>query len=189
MANQLTDATLDTILAMQIAVAWAGEARCDPPRLGWWDTDVVDPDGGGDLLARLLPKTHAWAGLELAREAARRTDAKARAKMASPDSMRSLFFLGFDVDEQLTDRLAALKRSGSAPDSALSFPLELTSTFSRDAFVKAVSEADSAFTVVPGGRQIKGKPPASPDALVRRLAASLTPLAEQYPLPFFRVEA
>jgi hypothetical protein len=24
-------------------------------RLGWWDTDLVDPDGGGDLLARLAP--------------------------------------------------------------------------------------------------------------------------------------
>lgn len=189
MANQLTDATLDTILAMQIAVAWAGEARCDPPRLAWWDSDLLDANGGGDLLARLLPKTHAWAGLELVREAARRTDAKARSKMASPDSMRSLFFLGFDIDEQLADRLAAHKRSGTPPANALSFPLALSTTFSAEEFAKAMTDSDSAFTVVPGGREIKGKPPGSPVALVRRLAASLMPLSPQYPLPFYRVEA
>ena len=24
------------------SVAWAGEGRCSPRRLGWWDTDLVD---------------------------------------------------------------------------------------------------------------------------------------------------
>jgi len=46
--------------------------------------------------------------LEAVREAGRRTDAKARAKMADPDKMRTVFFLGFELDEQLGDRLAAL---------------------------------------------------------------------------------
>lgn len=91
----ISDETLDAILALQLTVAWAGEGRCTPRRLGWWDTDLIDEAGGGDLLARLLPKTHAWASLEAVREAARRTDAKARGRMADPDKMRSLHFLRF----------------------------------------------------------------------------------------------
>jgi hypothetical protein len=58
-AAPLTEAALDEILALQFLVAWAGEGRCKPRRFGWWDTDLVDPDGGGDLLARLAPRTHA----------------------------------------------------------------------------------------------------------------------------------
>ena len=92
----------------------------------WWETDLIDEAGGGDFLARLLPQTHKWAALEAVREAARRTDAKACAKMADPDKMRTLFFLGFEVDEQLGDRFAAGKRSGLFPADALPLPLPLT---------------------------------------------------------------
>ena len=107
---------LDTILATQVTIAWAGEGRCSPRRLGWWDTqDLIDQSGGGDLFARLLPQTYAWASIEAVREAATRTDAKARNKMAAPDRMRTLFFLGFEIDEQLSDRLAFLKRSRAQP--------------------------------------------------------------------------
>jgi len=52
-----TDSTsqnlLDTILALQMTVAWAGEGLCDPKRLNWWRTDLVDELGGGDLFQRL----------------------------------------------------------------------------------------------------------------------------------------
>jgi hypothetical protein len=48
------DAALDSILAMQLTVAWAGEGRCSPARPGWWDTDLIDEAGGGDFFARLL---------------------------------------------------------------------------------------------------------------------------------------
>ena len=51
----LSDEALDAILAVQLTVAWAGEGRSDPPRLGWWETDLVDQDGRGELLKRLLP--------------------------------------------------------------------------------------------------------------------------------------
>ena len=115
MMAALTDNDLDAILAIQFTIAWAGEGRCQPRRLGWWETDLIDDAGGGDLFARLLPQTHAWASLEAVREAARRTDAKARARMADPDKMRTLFFLGFEVDEQLGDRSAALKRGSRPP--------------------------------------------------------------------------
>jgi hypothetical protein len=103
----LAEAALDEILALQFLVAWAGEGRCKPRRLGWWDTDLVDPDGGGDLLARLAPRTHAWAALEAVREAARQTDTKARERHGEPDRVRTIFFLGFEVDEKVSARLAA----------------------------------------------------------------------------------
>ena len=44
------------------------------------------------------------------------------------------------------------------------------------------------FATVPNGRQLKGQRPEAPDALVKRLAAALVPLGEQYPLPFFKLE-
>ena len=187
MSTPIPDEALDAILAMQLTIAWAGEGRCSPRRLGWWDTDLIDDAGGGDFFARLLPQTHAWASLEAVREAARRTDAKARGKMADPDKMRSLYFLGFEVDEQLGDRLAAHKRSGKKPAEALPLPLPLTAEFSKDKLV-ATLHGDVPFTTVPNGRQLKGQRPEAPDALVKRLAAALVPLAEQYPLPFFKLE-
>jgi hypothetical protein len=83
----LATTVLDDILAIQLSVAWAGEGRCEPRRLGWWETDLIDPRGGGDLMARLLPRTAAWAGLEAVREAAMRVDRKARAALPDPDKV------------------------------------------------------------------------------------------------------
>lgn len=191
MAHPSPDATLDGILSIQFTVAWAGEGRCSPKRLGWWDTDLIDDAGGGDFFARLLPQTHAWASLEAVREAARRTDAKARAKMADPDKMRSLFFLGFELDEQLGDRLLALKRAGRPPREALELPLPLTAEFSANRLVAVFTggRGETAFVVVPGGRQLKGDLPDTPGEVIGHLAGALVPLSAQYPLPFFKLEA
>jgi hypothetical protein len=188
MATQVTDEALHAILAMQLTIAWAGEGRCSPRRLGWWDTDLIDDAGGGDFFARLLPRTHAWASLEAVREAARRTDAKARGKMANPDKMRTLFFLGFELDEQLGDRLGALKRKGRTPAEALALPIPLTADFSREKLLAAFHGGNVAFTVVPGGRLVKGARPDAPEIAVARLAAALGPLADHYPLPFYKLE-
>lgn len=188
MTTPIPDSALDAILAIQLTIGWAGEGRCSPRRLGWWDTDLIDEAGGGDFLARLLPQTHAWASLEAVREAARRVDAKARATMADPDKMRTLFFLGFELDEQLGDRLAAHKRSGLPPAEVLPFALPLTAEFPKDKLASALQGGDVAFATVPNGRQLKGKRPDAPDALVKRLAAALVPFADQYPLPFFKLE-
>jgi len=181
------DSVLDSILATQLTIAWAGEGRCSPRRLGWWDTDLIDEAGGGDLLARLLPQTHAWASLEAAREAARRVDAKTRARLADPDLIRSLFFLGFELDEKLNDRLAALKRSGQPPGEALSPAGTLNGSFSKERLAAILGQGDSVFSIVPGGRQLEGAPPDAPDVAIRRLAAALVPLIDHYPLPFYRL--
>ena len=69
MTARLTPAERDDILALQLTIAWAGETAGDPPRLGWWKSDLVDREGGGDLFARLVPKTAEWAGLGLVRDA------------------------------------------------------------------------------------------------------------------------
>lgn len=188
MASLQSDETLDRILATQLLVAWAGEGRCQPKRLGWWDTDLIDEAGGGDFFVRLLPRTHAWASLEAVREAARRVDAKARSKMADPDRMRTIFFLGFELDEQVGDRLAFLKRAGARPSEALAFPIPIGAAFSKEAFASALQSGDAPFNVVPGGRQLKGVMPATPDALVQRLATALVPFADHYPLPFYKAE-
>ena len=63
MLAPLSDAALDAILALQFTVAWDGEGRCSPSRLGWWDTDLIDDAGDGDLLARLRPQTASSAPL------------------------------------------------------------------------------------------------------------------------------
>ena len=185
-----TNSTLDEILALQLTVAWAGEATCEPPRLGWWRTDLVDEAGGGDLLRRLLPQTHAWAALEAVREAAIRADAKARAQMPDPDRLRTLFFLGFDLDERLAERLAHHKRSGVEPGEALPLPVGTTSAFSNDAVADALCTASDKIdhTDVPGGRRVKGEMPDAPAQLVRNLASALVPFAETYPMPFYGVK-
>ncbi|MEO8179582.1 MAG: BREX-6 system BrxE protein [Deltaproteobacteria bacterium] len=188
MGKPTTDDVLDAILALQLTIAWAGEGRCSPRRLGWWETDLIDEAGGGDFLKRLLPQTHLWASLEAVREAGRRTDAKARTKMGTHDRMRTVFFLGFELDEQLSDRLAALKRGGRLPSEALPLPLRLAADFSREKLTAVLQGGDVAFTVVPGGRQLKGARPDSPDTMVRYLASALVPLVDQYPLPFYKLE-
>lgn len=190
MTSPIPAATLDAVLALQIGVAWAGESKEQTKRLGWWQTDLIDSSGGGDFMARLLPGTHLWASLEAVREAARRTDEQARRAMADPDQIRSLFFLGFDVDERLAERLAEHKRSGAAPSSALGFPVPMDAAFDADALAQALrlEGKPPAFDVVPGGRQLKGAVPEQLDLAVRTLAAALVPLPDRYPLPFYRVK-
>jgi hypothetical protein len=189
MLPPIEDTALDAILATQLTVAWAGEGRCSPKRLGWWDTDLIDLEGGGDFLRRLLPKTHAWAALEAAREAARRTDAKARGKMADPDKLRTLFFLGFELDERLNDRLRFMKGGGREPSECLQLPIPLVAAFDRGQVSALLRTEDVPCAIAPGGRQLTGPLPQAPDVVIAKLAAALVPFSEQYPLPFFKIEA
>lgn len=188
MVSLIPDPTLDAILAMQVTIGWAGEGRCSPRRLGWWQTDVIDEAGGGDLMARLLPRTHAWASLETAREAGRRADAKARVRMGDPDKLRTLFFLGFAADEALGDRFALLKRQGRPPVEVLPVGL-VQQKFSKESLASEFERKDVSFTVVPGGRHLAGAMPADLGDLIQKLAAGLVPLADEYPLPFYKVGA
>lgn len=188
--DKISDDTLDRVLALQLLVAWAGEGLCDPKRLDWWKTDLIDEMGGGDLFARLLPKTHKWASLEAARKAALHVDQKARAKLANPDSVRTLFFWGFHVDEKLADRLAFHKKAAKDPTEVLEFLMPLGADFDKAAFESSVKELDAGkHKVAPSGRELNGKIPDDLEAQARKLAAALVPFANSYPMPFFTAEA
>ncbi|MBT9585261.1 BREX-6 system BrxE protein [bacterium] len=176
-----TTEILDIILGLQFRVAWAGEALCDPPRLRWWRTDLVDPMSGGDFLRRLAPRTHRWASLEAVREAARLTDLKSRKLLADPDSARTLFSWGFELDEMLADRIREQKWALS--------PAPAMGEFDRtrlEAEFKALAP-EASYNIQASGRQMRGPLPEDPAQAARLLVAALTPLGDAYPTPFFRI--
>jgi hypothetical protein len=179
------DEELDEILAIQFSVAWAGETGGVPRRLAWWHCDLVDPEGGGDLLARLLPRTHQWAGLSLARRAAGRVDALGRQHLADPDRVRTLFHLGFEIDEQLCDRVARHRRQEAEAREVLPDRFAIGYPWSLDAFTAYLQQLPQAKTKeTAAGRRVATKANSVVEQ-VRLLAAALLPLKAQYPLPYF----
>jgi len=189
-ADKVSQDILDRILALQIAIAWAGEALSEPKRLGWWRTDLIDELGGGDLFKRLFPHTHQWASLEAVRKVAIQVDKQARLGMAKPDEVRTLFFWGFAVDEKLAERLNFHKRSGKKPVEVLDFPLGLDEDFVKVDFEDAlrIPNHNVSHKVVPGGREIAEAMPEALELRAKKLTAELLPLADNYPMPFYRVE-
>jgi len=187
---ELIDATvLDEILSLQLLVAWAGEGKTDPPRLGWWRTSLVDEFGGEDLFARLLPRTWKWAVLEAARAAARTVDAEARAHAADGDQLVSLFHFGFTLDEQLDDRLAEHKRSEAEPTEALPRLAATRQSWNADAFLQTLRDLATAQTAASSiGRRLKGAMPASPVDAARQLAAAMVPPGDRYPAPHWKLD-
>jgi hypothetical protein len=187
MSTLLTLEQLDEILALQLSVAWAGEAAGDPRRLGWWETDLIDPEGGGDLFARLVPRTAAWAGFLLAREAARRVEASALARVARRDSLWTLFHFGFELDERLHDRLSHHRRHRHEPAHVFGERLLAKGAWNRGAFEEFLGKkAQPTVESTPSGRQVKAKPASAVEA-ARLLAAALVPLERQYALPYVEV--
>jgi hypothetical protein len=164
-----SDAGLDAILALQISVAWAGEARSQPKRLGWWQTDLADDAGGADLFARLTPRTHAWVTLEALREAARRVDDRTRRRSGAPDRLVTLYRLGFELDERLDERLGSHKARGISPERALPAPVMLGPAFDRAAFEAWARglAPPPATEDTPEGRRLRGNAPTDPVQLVR----------------------
>lgn len=186
---RLSESALDSILAWQCLVAWAGEGTDELQRLGWWRTDLTDKIGGGDFFKRLLPSTWEWASFEAVREAAIRHDQTIRQQLAQPDLVNTLFFWGFTTDERLADRLADHKRSQEPLHQRLNFPLEMDE-FNGEAF-KAVLESAGAsvkYEVVSNGREIQSETLPSAELRSRNLAAALLPLTDSYSMPFYRLD-
>ncbi len=184
MTERLEPAQLDQILSLQLNVAWAGESAGD--RLGWWKSDLVDPAGGGDLFERLTPKTAAWAGLILVRAAARQVEDALLNDVGRRDSIWTLFHLGFSVDEQLDDRLAAHRASLRPPAEVL--PSLIAGTpWSKAGFEAELAKLGKPKVVTePGYRRVDTKV-GSPVEACMLLAAALLPLAPKYPLPAIEV--
>jgi hypothetical protein len=187
--SQLATSTLDHILTLQLAVAWAGEGGAEEPRLGWWRTDLVKEYGFLDLARELLPRTGRWAAFQALREAARRVDAQARARAHDPDALRTLFRLGFEVDERVDDRLAELKGRSQDPGRALPRLGELVDAgWDRRALEDWLGALPAGEWVTePTGRRLRGDAPASVELLAGKLARGLLPLSDRYPVPHDRV--
>lgn len=185
--RQVPVAEIDFALAAQIAVAWAGEGG-EEPRLGWWRSDMMSEFGGEDLFKRLLPHTWDWAVVQAVREAARRTDAALRAKVHDPDTVLSLYRLGFALDERIDERLTELERTGVAPGLALPHYGGLVEvSWDLDSFREWVrGHGNATYEAAPTGRQLRGAPPDSLEEVIRRLVAALDPLPDHYPMPHFR---
>jgi hypothetical protein len=188
-AGSISAVELDTILAAQFMVAWAGETgERDSARLGWWRSDLASEFGGEALFQRLVPQTWRWAAFQAAREAARRTDVVLRNKEHDPDDMVSLYNLGFTLDERLDERLREHKLSGSSPTEMLPVLAEVVAPgWSREGFVAWVRRhGASEFTRTTAGRRLKGAVPDGLDEILRRLVGALEPVGDAYPLPHFR---
>ena len=180
---------LDRILALQVLVAWAGETPDGTSRLNWWRTDMVDEGAGGYLLEELMPRTFRWASLEASLRAAVQADQQKRLDMAKPDAVRTLFFWGFGIDEQLADRLREHKHHQANPDDVLNLSMNVRETFSKDTFEAAVQRNPApTYKVVPSGRQMTEPMPGGHDLCAAQLAAALLPLADSYPMPFYPLE-
>jgi hypothetical protein len=193
MPHGLSPEQLDEILALQLALAWAGESPGGQhPRLGWWRTDLVDPEGGGGLWSRLLPRTHQWAGLDAARRAARLVDDRLRHENARADDMLTLFHFGFELDEALDERLAHHRFEAYPPVEVLPL-LQITGgPLDREALLAQLTAPglDITYKVAPGARQLKARAGEGPVFQARRLAgAMLTDPPAAYPLPFMLAEA
>lgn len=85
--------------------------------------------------------------------------------------------------------MRALKTAGQPPAEVLPLRIPLTDDFDKAKLEAALGGGDAQFTVVPGGRQLRGKRPEAPEAAVARLAAGLVPFPDAYPLPFYKLEA
>jgi hypothetical protein len=187
----LPTSILDSILSFQLIVAWAGEGG-ETGRLNWWGSSLTDEAEGGDFLGRALPTTARWAGLECARKAAHFVDERLRtSQLDRPDAARTIFFLGFAMDEALDERLRAIKLAGGAPVDMPFLDLINHSPFDRGKFAQFCKSLSGAPLIKRGpiGREITGLHPKSPRDLIERLVAALVPVPEAYPLPFYRVAA
>jgi hypothetical protein len=181
-------AVLDRILTAQLIVAWAGE-RGDPPRLGWWRSDLSSEFGGEDLFRRLLPHTWPWATLQATREVARRLDQRLRSRAGDSDRIVTLYALGWDTDEQLDERVAEHKRHAQPPAEALpglAAVIDPAGEWNRARFEAWVRQHGStSTTVMPAGRRLTGDPSGDPATLVSQLIAALLPLGDSYPMPHY----
>jgi hypothetical protein len=188
----LPNGVLDAVLASQVIVAWAGEGSGDVPRLGWWNSGLTDRDGGGDFFERLAPAMSRWAMLDAVRRAATIVDQRIRrAHMATHDQVRTIYHLGYVVDEALNERLRVLKQAGGEPSAVLNFQFDLDEEFDQrafDRFIESLGDVPRP-KIVPIGRELPGQPPQGLELMMRHLIGALRPLPGEYPMPFYRVAA
>jgi hypothetical protein len=190
LVSAIASKELDVVLMLQLFISWAGEGLTEPPRLGWWSTQLLDEWGGENLFRRLFPRTFEWALLEAVRKVAIQADRQKRTNLAQPDEVRTIFFWGFGIDEKLEERLSFHRQNGSKPHDVLNFPLDLKEEFDKKAFEQAIQTLNSKIQckIVPEGREIKEAIPELITDAAKNLVSGLIPLVDKYPMPFYRVQ-
>jgi hypothetical protein len=193
-SSTLSSEELDEILSIQIAVAWAGESSEDS-RLGWWDTDLISEYGGGDFFKELAPSSWKWLCFKAAREVARRKDNELRRRASQPDEVYTLYHFGYEIDEQLTQRLDELIHHQHPVETLLQKSHFYTSVPEEEDWAQEKFEAwlkglvDATTNIESVGRVMSGpdrEMPGQPLVRAKKLARALLPLSDEYPLPHYR---
>jgi hypothetical protein len=181
--------SLDQILAIQIAIAWAGEKD----RLSWWNSEVTNEFGGFTQLLDLTPSSASWLSLKTVREIAKRMDKKARRTANDADNIYTIFRLGFEIDEQLDQRLTDLIHSDSSQKTLLKHVGWLSEPNEQDwdaedftNWLRGLVGDRGQHKDEPLGRRIVGE--ASEDLVERisKLANHLWPLTDTYTIPHYK---
>ena len=102
---------LTRIATIRTHVAWLGETG----RMDWWETDALDPDGGGAMLETILRRTARWAAVQIGWACAAVTEAE----LVTVPRAITLFRLTPGVDARLVDWLRRQKHGQDGPDRLL----------------------------------------------------------------------
>ena len=137
------------IAALRTHIAWLGETG----RMAWWETDALDPDGGGAMLATIFKRTAAWAAVQIAWACAAVAEAEL---VAVPDAV-TLFRLTPSVDARLIDWLRRQKHGTDGPARLLPPSTDGSST---------PADALAGWSIV-GANAVKAARASSPAAGVR----------------------
>jgi hypothetical protein len=131
----------------------------------------------------LAPRTAAWTSLALVRAAARRIDEVARERVARGDLLWTPFHFGFELDEQLDDRVAYHRSHGHVPGEVLGSRYLVGAPWSKAALEALLSGLGSPkVSETPAGRHVGVRTSSVADA-VPLLFAALLPFGASYPLP------
>jgi len=187
--EQFTTTTLDKILAVQIGVAWAGEDE----RMGWWGSAVADEFGGFTQLQDLAPSSAHWLALKCVREVAKRVDEHARGSASDADNIYTIYRLGFEIDEQLDQRLTDLIHRKAPLSTLLNhidwLPNPIEQDWDKEAFnqwLRGLTSNRGQHKDEALGRRIVGDPPADLVEKVSKMANHLWPLNDKYVVPHFK---
>lgn len=102
---------LSQIATLRTHVAWLGETG----RMDWWESDALDPNGGGAMLETIFRRTARWAAVQIGWACAAVTEAE----LVTVPRAITLFRLTPGVDARLVDWLRRQKHDANGPDRLL----------------------------------------------------------------------
>jgi hypothetical protein len=108
MSSSENGESLRQVAQLRTHIAWLGESG----KMGWWETDALDADAGGAMLRGILPKTSAWAALQVAWASA----AVVEGRLVTLASAITLFRMTPAVDARVLAWLRGQKHSGESAE-------------------------------------------------------------------------